>query len=62
VSGIDLLTGAEEALFNPRTQAWEAHFGWTDDQQIIQGQTLTGQAAIATLDINSELWRGARSL
>jgi len=62
VSGIDPVTGAEVALFNPRTQAWEAHFGWSDDQQTIEGRTLTGRATIVTLDMNSELRRGARLL
>jgi hypothetical protein len=62
VSGIDPLTGAEVALFNPRTQAWETHFGWVDDQQIIEGRTLTGRATIVMLDMNSELRRGARLL
>jgi hypothetical protein len=62
VSGIDPLTGAEAALFNPHMQAWEAHFGWMDDQQTIAGRTLTGRATILTLDMNSELRRGARLL
>jgi hypothetical protein len=62
VSGIDPVTGAEVALFNPRTQAWEAHFGWADDQQTIEERTLTGRATIVTLDMNSELRRGARLL
>jgi hypothetical protein len=62
VSGIDPLTGAEVALFNPRRQAWETHFGWADDQQTIEGRTLTGRATIVTLDMNSDLRRGARLL
>jgi HNH endonuclease len=62
VSGVDPLTGAEVALFNPRIQAWETRFAWADDQQTIAGRTLTGRATIVTLDTNSELRRGARLL
>jgi hypothetical protein len=62
VSGIDPLRGAEEALYNPCTQAWEAHFDWMADQQTIEGRTLPGRATILTLDMNSELPRGARLL
>jgi HNH endonuclease len=62
MSGVDPMTGVEVALFNPRTQAWEEHFGWVDDQQTLEGRTPSGRATIATLDVISELRRGARLL
>ena len=37
-------------------------FGWGDDQQIIEGRTLTGRATVIMLDMKSELRRGARLL
>jgi hypothetical protein len=62
VKGIDPITGEEVVLFNPRTQVWEEHFRWADDQQTIEGLTKIGRATVATLSINSELRKKARLL
>jgi hypothetical protein len=60
--GIDPRTGAEVALFNPRTQVWERHFRWANDQQTIAGRTATGRATVETLGMNNEFLQEARRL
>lgn len=56
------ITGEEVPLFNPRTQVWEEHFRWADDQQTIEGLTKMGRATVATLSMNSELRKKSRGL
>ena len=61
-TGVDTLTGAEVALFDPRRQVWQEHFHWGDDRESIIGVTSTGRATVATLDLNSEFRKEARRL
>jgi hypothetical protein len=60
--GTDPRSGAEVNLFNPRTQIWEEHFGWGNDQQTVIGRTAIGRATVAALDMNGELRQEARRL
>ena len=60
VTAIDPETSAETSLFHPRTQNWEDHFHWAEDQRTLLGFTPTGRATIAGLDLNSELRQTAR--
>jgi len=62
VSGIDPLTRAKVAVFNPRSQQWQEHFCWADDQQTILGLTPIGRTTIAVLKLNSETRKDARRL
>jgi HNH endonuclease len=59
-SALDPQTGKETALFHPRIQNWQEHFGWGEDQQTLIGLTATGRATIAGLSLNSELRQVAR--
>jgi hypothetical protein len=54
ISGIDPLTGASEALFNPRTQRWSEHFAWSSDGLRIVGLTATGRATVAALHLDDD--------
>jgi len=60
--GIDPRSGAEAALYNPRTQAWPEHFRWAKDHQTLLGRTSVGRATVATLNMNDELHWEARRL
>ena len=57
---IDPLTGEEVALFNPRTQSWPDHFGWSDDGTQIIGLTPIGRATVVALRLNNEFIVPAR--
>jgi hypothetical protein len=50
VASVDLETGNEVPLFNPRADNWTAHFRW-DDYRVV-GQTPIGRATVAALDLN----------
>lgn len=39
------------ALFNPRAQRWEDHFGMSEDYRIV-GKTATGRASVELLRMN----------
>jgi hypothetical protein len=39
-------------LFNPRTDRWVEHFGWSEDFTLIEGLTPTGRTTIVTLHVN----------
>ncbi len=41
------------SLFNPRTQVWEEHFGWSEDGTLVIGKTACGRATLATLQMNN---------
>lgn len=50
--GINLLTGANVVLFNPRFQKWVDHFEWSEDGTKIEGITAIGTATVITLRMN----------
>ncbi|MYD11644.1 MAG: HNH endonuclease [Chloroflexi bacterium] len=52
VAAIDPESGAETALFNPRTQNWKDHFCWDDDKTSLIGLSAVGRATVSRLRIN----------
>ena len=48
----DPATGELVPLFNPRTEAWETHFAWSDDTLLIVGLTPIGRATAQALRLN----------
>ncbi len=62
VEAIDPQTGASVPLFNPRTQAWRAHFSWSGDGIRIIGQTPIGRATVVALSLNSDLRVRSRAI
>lgn len=50
VESVDLDTGNQVPLFNPRVDLWSAHFRW--DGYRILGQTPIGRATVTALDFN----------
>ena len=54
-TGIDLETGLETQLFQPRKQLWAEHFIWADEGIKIINLTSTGRATCNRLDLNDEL-------
>jgi len=52
-TAIDPQTGEETAIYNPRRERWSAHFRWEGVR--LGGQTATGRATVAALDMNRPL-------
>ncbi|MGK7928654.1 MAG: HNH endonuclease [Spirulina sp.] len=52
ITGIDIQSGREVALFNPRLDIWSEHFIWSSDRLRIIGLTPTGRATVVELDFN----------
>ncbi len=48
----DPATGRLMRLFNPRRQAWERHFRWSEDRLLVIGRTATGRATVEALHLN----------
>ena len=61
-SAPDPQTGKMIALFNPRKQAWSAHFQWIEKGTVVQGLTSTGRATVARLHMNLPHLIEARSI
>jgi len=60
VFSIDPQSGKKIALFNPRKQRWQEHFGWEQTGVKILGLTPTGRATVVALKMNLPeiiLWR-----
>jgi hypothetical protein len=53
-------TGVMVPLFNPRQQVWAVHFAWIEQGVRIAGQTPTGRATVAALELNRPLLVRAR--
>lgn len=53
-SALDLDTGLEVPLFNPRTQLWREHFCWSSDGLQIHGLTATGRATVHALHLSDD--------
>jgi hypothetical protein len=51
LEAVDPETGDTVPLFNPRSDAWDEHFGWTITWQV-QGLTPTGRATATALGMN----------
>ncbi len=48
----DPTTGASVSLFNPRTDAWDDHFGWQG--YLMVGLTPVGRALVEAFDLNRD--------
>ncbi len=57
-TAVDPESGAEVALFNPRTQVWSEHVRWEGERVV--ALTPTGRATVATLAMNRPLIVGIR--
>jgi len=54
ITGIDLETGEDVPLFNPRLQLWIEHFRWIDGGRRLEGLTPVGRATINRLKMNQD--------
>ena len=52
VTGTDPETGEDSPLFNPRSNDWKTHFGWSSDGAQVIGLTAIGRATINRLRLN----------
>jgi hypothetical protein len=52
VTGVDLASGAEVELFDPRSHAWAAHFRVLAAEGLIEGLTPVGRATVERLKMN----------
>lgn len=50
---VDPLTGETVSLFNPCTQRWFEHFGWSYDGTRVEGITAIGRATVVRLRMNN---------
>lgn len=57
-TAIDPQTGEEAAIYHPRRERWSDHFRWEGVRVI--GQTATGWATVAALDMNRSLMLAIR--
>lgn len=62
IAATDPDTGTVVPLFNPRTDQWGEHFGWSEDGTHIIGRTAAGRATITALSLNAELRVRSRAL
>lgn len=54
LTAIDLESGIEVNLFNPRIHSWHEHFIWSKDALSIIGLTPIGRATVTALDFNRQ--------
>ncbi len=52
LTGFDPVEGNEVALFHPRHERWQDHFGWSEDYTLIIGITPIGRATVDALQLN----------
>ncbi len=50
---VDPQTKAETEIFNPRKQAWNEHFEFSQDQTEILGKTACGRTTVIALKLNN---------
>ncbi len=62
IAATDPDSGAMVSLFNPRTDQWGEHFGWSEEGTKMFGRTVAGRATIAALSLNSELRVRSRAI
>jgi HNH endonuclease len=61
VKSIDFLTGKLVKFFDPRTQIWQEHFEFSEDETEIIGKTACGRATVDALQMNNFYQKTARS-
>lgn len=49
---VDLVTGQEVELFNPRIHTWHEHFCWSQHLLVVEGITPMGRATVTSLKMN----------
>ena len=54
LTAVDLESGIEVPLFNPRSDSWNQHFIWSKDTLSIIGLTPIGRATVTALDFNRQ--------
>jgi hypothetical protein len=59
-TALDAETATSVSLYNPRTEPWHEHFGWSDDGTEVIGRTPTGRATVVALQLNRPLLVSAR--
>jgi len=52
IEAVDPVSGGSSPLFNPRTQIWSDHFGFSVEGGFILGKTAMGRATVETLELN----------
>ena len=57
---VDPDSGELVPLYNPRTDNWSEHFGWSDDGITLLGLSPIGRATITALQLNRPMLRSAR--
>ncbi len=60
IGGIDVQSGQEVPLFNPRHQLWQEHFQWDSGGVKIVGITPIGRVTVVALNLNNEHFMRAR--
>jgi len=61
-SAVDPETGEPAPLFNPRSDQWEEHFEWSNDETHLVGVTAAGRATVERLRMNRPRMVEARRL
>lgn len=56
----DLVSGQFALFFNPRTQIWADHFGWSEDFTQLIGLSAHGRVTIIGLKLNRKILIGLR--
>ena len=59
-TGTDSDTGAEAALFHPRTDDWDEHFRYDIETFCVVGRTPTGRATVERFQMNNPFQLAAR--
>ena len=54
VEAVDPASGVRVPRYNPRRDAWQQHFVWSDDFSVIIGVTPTGRATVVKLRLNRD--------
>ena len=54
IAALDPVTGEVWSLFNPRTQAWNEHFRWSEDGLRTVGLTPVGRATVEALHLSDD--------
>jgi 5-methylcytosine-specific restriction endonuclease McrA len=49
---LDPAIGEHVPLFHPRKDAWDDHFAWSENTQLVVGLTSTGRATVQALRLN----------
>jgi len=62
IKGLDILTGKEVDLFNPRKHVWDQNFKWSENVVEIFGISAIGRVTIEELKLNRKELQNLRML